>query len=563
MRSDMVTKGLQRAPHRSLLRATGVVRDPSDFGKPLVAVCNSYVDIVPGHVHLQALGRIAKQAIRKAGGLPFEFNTIAICDGIAMGHQGMKFSLPSRELIADCVESMVEAHKFDAMLCMPNCDKIIPGMLMAAMRCNIPTIFVSGGPMEAGRTPDGQVVDLVDVFQGVGAVNAGTMTAEQLEELEQCACPGCGSCAGMFTANSMNCLCEGLGMALPGNGTRLAVSRQRRALVRQAARQVMRLFEADIKPRDIVTPEAIDNAFALDMAMGGSTNTVLHVLALAHEAGVEYPLDRLNDVAARVPHLCKVSPASAGPGKMFHVEDVDAAGGISAILKELARKPGTLHLDQMTVTGKTMRKNIARASAPDGDCIRRLDNAYSDRGGLAILFGNLAPDGAVIKAGAVDQAMMTHEGPALIFESQEDACEGILAGKVQPGDVVVIRYEGPKGGPGMQEMLSPTAYITGMGLGDKCALVTDGRFSGGTSGACVGHISPEAAEGGPIGLLQNGDIIHLDIPNRLLEVRLSSDELQARKSQWTPPPPRVTSTWLRRYAKLVTNAGTGAVLEAD
>ena len=560
MRSDMVKQGLQRAPHRSLLRATGVARERSDFDRPLIAVCNSYADIVPGHVHLQALGRIAKAAIRKAGGLPFEFNTIAICDGVAMGHEGMKFSLPSRELIADCVESMVEAHKFDAMLCMPNCDKIIPGMLMAAMRCNIPTIFVSGGPMAAGRLPDGRVADLVSVFQGIGAVKAGTLTEQQLQELEEHACPGCGSCSGMFTANSMNCLCEALGMALPGNGTCLAIDPKRKALVRRAARQLLRLLEADTKPRDIVTPEAIDNAFALDMAMGGSTNTVLHVLALANEAGVDYPLARLNDVAARVPHLCKVSPAPAAPGKVFHMEDVDAAGGVSAILKELSRKPGTLHTKSMTVSGKALGKNIARAADPDGDCIRRLDNAYSQRGGLAILFGNLAPAGAVIKAGAVDQAMMTHQGPAVIFESQEDACEGILAGKVTPGDVVVIRYEGPKGGPGMQEMLSPTAYITGMGLGDKCALITDGRFSGGTAGACVGHISPEAAEGGPIGLLRNGDIICLDVLNRRVDVRLSDEELQARRATWTPPPPRVTSRWLRRYAKLVTSAGTGAVL---
>ena len=561
MRSDIVKKGLQRAPHRSLLRATGVIRDQADFDKPLVAVCNSYTDVVPGHAHLQALGKIAKQAVRKAGGVPLEFNTIAICDGIAMGHEGMKFSLPSRELIADCVESMVEAHKFDAMICMPNCDKIIPGMLMAAMRCNIPTIFVSGGPMAAGRSADGQPVSLISVFEGIGAVKAGTITDEQLQYLEEHACPGCGSCSGMFTANSMNCLCEALGMALPGNGTILAISPRRRTLVRRAARQLMKLFEADIKPRDIVTPEAIDNAFALDMAMGGSTNTPLHVLALCHEAGVDYPLARLNDVAARVPHLCKVSPAPVAPGTFFHMEDVDAAGGVSTILREMSRKPGTLHLDQMTVTGRALRQNIRRAPAADGDCIRRLDNAYSDHGALAVLFGNLAPCGSVIKAGAVDQAMMQHEGPAVIFESQEDACEGILADKVKPGDVVVIRYEGPKGGPGMQEMLSPTSYITGMGLADRCALITDGRFSGGTVGACVGYISPEAAEGGPIALLQDGDIIHLDVPNRLLEVRLSDEEFQARRATWTPRPPRVTSSWLRRYAHMVTSADTGAVLK--
>ncbi len=556
MRSDIIKKGFERAPHRSLLKATGVT--DADFHKPFIGICNSFIEIIPGHVHLQELGRIVKEAVRAAGGVPFEFNTIGVDDGIAMGHFGMKYSLPSRELIADSLETVAEAHQLDGLICIPNCDKIVPGMLMGAMRVNIPTIFVSGGAMAAGRTRDGRVVDLISVFEGVGKYQAGTIDDAELKELEDNGCPTCGSCSGMFTANSMNCLMEALGMALPGNGTYLAISDERRQLLRQAARQILFLIEKDLKPRDIVTPEAIDNAFALDMAMGGSTNTVLHTLAIAHEAGITYPLARLNEVAARVPHICKVSPASN-----WHIEDVDRAGGVSAILKEISKKPGTLHLDQITVTGKSLGENIAGAEIKDADVIHPLDRPHSERGGLAILFGNLAPDGAVVKAGAVEANMLQFTGPAVVFESQEAACAGILGGKVRAGDVVVIRYEGPRGGPGMQEMLAPTANIMGMGLGYSVALITDGRFSGGTRGACIGHVSPEAAVGGPIALVEPGDLIEIDIPRGRLNIKISDAELSRRRSQWQPPEPRVKSGWLARYAAMVTSANTGAILTVD
>ncbi len=554
MRSDQVKRGIDRAPHRALLRATGVIRDESDWEKPFIAVVNSYVDIVPGHVHLQEFGRVVKEAIREAGGVPFEFNTIGVDDGIAMGHLGMRYSLPSREVIADAVETMVRAHCFDGMICIPNCDKITPGMLMAAVRVNIPTIFVSGGPMLAGQL-NGKAVDLISVFEAVGSRQAGKLTDQELLALEVAACPTCGSCSGMFTANSMNCLCEALGLALPGNGTILAVSPERRELARRAARQLLKLIEMDLKPRDIVTPEAIDNALALDMAMGGSTNTVLHTIAIAHEAGIEYPLSRLNEVAARVPHLCKVSPASH-----YHIEDVHRAGGISAILKELSRKPGTLHLDCITVTGRTLGENIADAEIKDEQVIRRLENPYSSWGGLQVLFGNLAPEGAVIKSGAVDPSIRRHEGPAVIFESQEEAFEGIKAGKVKAGDVVVIRYEGPRGGPGMPEMLGHTAALAGMGLEKSVALITDGRFSGGTRGISIGHISPEAAAGGPIALLEPGDIVVIDLDAGRLEVKVSDEELARRRARWQPRPPRVPYGYLARYASLVTSASHGAVL---
>lgn len=554
MRSDQIKRGFERAPHRGLLRATGVVGE-HDFHKPFIAVCNSYVDVVPGHVHLQAFGKLVKEAIRAAGGVPFEFNTIGVDDGIAMGHIGMKYSLPSRELIADCVETMIEAHRFDGMVCIPNCDKIVPGMLIAAMRLDIPTIFVSGGPMAAGKTADGRSVDLISIFEGVGAYQAGKMSERELTELERVACPTCGSCSGMFTANSMNCLMEALGLALPGNGSYLATSEERKDLARRAGAQIMRLIEANLTPRQIVNEETIDNAFALDMAMGGSTNTVLHTLALAHEGGLTYSLARINEVAARVPHLCKVSPA----GK-WHMEDVDRAGGISAILKELAKKPGTLNLERPTVTLRTLGQNIAEAEIKDPEVIHALENPYSERGGLAILFGNLAPDGAVVKVAAVDPAMLKHSGPAKIYNSQEEACAGILNGQLQPGDVVVIRYEGPRGGPGMQEMLAPTANIMGMGLGDKVALITDGRFSGGTRGACIGHVSPEAAAGGPIAALADGDIIHIDLHERTLNVALSDAEIAQRLARAHSPKGPVQSRWLRRYASLVTSANTGAVM---
>ena len=554
MRSDKIKQGFERAPHRALLRATGLSAEA--ISKPLIAICNSYTDIIPGHVHLRKVADLIKKAVIKAGGTPFEFDTIGICDGIAMGHTGMKYSLPSRELIADCVETMVNAHQFDGMVCIPNCDKIIPGMIMGALRCNIPTIFVSGGPMRAGRMPDGRAVDLISVFEGVGALKAGKINEQQLEEISCHACPGAGSCSGMFTANSMNCLTEAIGLGLPGNGTVLADNPERKKLWRKAGKRIVELVKEDLKPRDIVTREAIDNAFVLDMAMGGSTNTVLHTLAIAHDAGVPYDLDRINELSQKTPNTCTVSPSSA-----YHMEDVDNAGGISAILKEISKVPGLLNLNCRTVTGKTLGKNIAKAQIKDLDCIHPLDKPYTAEGGLFILRGNLAQDGAVIKTAGVDPKMFKHEGPAIIFESQEDACEGILAGKVQPGHVVVIRYEGPKGGPGMQEMLSPTSYIMGRGLGDKVALITDGRFSGGTRGACIGHVSPEAAEGGLIGLLKDGDIISIDILGRKLEAKVPDEEFARRRQSWRPPEPRFKTGWLARYTKMATSASTGAVLK--
>lgn len=554
MRSDAIKKGIERAPHRGLLKACGVT--DADMEKPFIGVANSYIDIVPGHVHLQEFGRIVKEEIRAAGGMPFEFNTIGVDDGIAMGHAGMHYSLPSRELIADSVETVANAHALDGLIFITNCDKIVPGMLMAAMRVNVPSILVSGGAMAAGHLANGRAVDLITIFEGVGARTAGKISDAELKELEDKGCPTCGSCSGLFTANSMNCLMEALGMALPGNGTILAVDPRRKDLVRSAARRIVELVREDVKPRDIVTREAIDNAFALDIAMGGSTNTVLHTIAIAHEAGIEYPLRRINELAEKVPHLCKVAPASA-----WHMEDVDRAGGVSAILKEISRKDGVLRLDQPTVTGKTLGENIADAGILDPEVIRPIERAHSERGGLAILFGNLAPEGAVVKTAAVTPGMMKFEGTAVIFESQEEANTGILAGKVKAGDVVVIRYEGPKGGPGMVEMLAPTANIVGMGLGESVALVTDGRFSGGTRGACIGHVSPEAAEGGPIALLRNGDMIRIDLERRALEVDVSEDEMNARREYWKPPAPRVTSGWLARYAKMVTSGSTGAVLK--
>jgi dihydroxy-acid dehydratase len=555
MRSDAIKKGIERAPHRGLLKACGVT--DADMEKPFIGVANSYIDIVPGHVHLQEFGRIVKEEIRAAGGMPFEFNTIGVDDGIAMGHAGMHYSLPSRELIADSVETVANAHALDGLIFITNCDKIVPGMLMAAMRVNVPSILVSGGAMAAGHLANGRAVDLITIFEGVGARTAGKISDAELKELEDKGCPTCGSCSGLFTANSMNCLMEALGIALPGNGTILAVDPRRKDLVRRAARRIVDLVRDGVRPRDIVTREAIDNAFALDIAMGGSTNTVLHTIAVAHEAGIEYPLRRINELAEKVPHLCKVAPASS-----WHMEDVDRAGGVSAILKEISRKDGVLRLDQPTVTGKTLGENIADAGILDPEVIRPIERAHSARGGLAILFGNLAPEGAVVKTAAVTPGMMKFEGPAVIFESQEDANAGILAGKVKAGDVVVIRYEGPKGGPGMVEMLAPTANIVGMGLGESVALVTDGRFSGGTRGACIGHVSPEAVEGGPIALLRNGDTIRIDLERRTLDVDVSEEEMNARREYWKSPAPRVVSGWLARYAKMVTSGSTGAVLKA-
>ncbi|KPD00427.1 Dihydroxy-acid dehydratase [Geobacillus sp. BCO2] len=554
-RSDMIKKGFDRAPHRSLLRAAGVKEE--DFDKPFIAVVNSYIDIIPGHVHLQEFGKIVKEAIREAGGVPFEMNTIGVDDGIAMGHIGMRYSLPSREIIADSIETVISAHWFDGMVCIPNCDKITPGMMMAAMRLNIPTIFVRRGPMKAGVTKDGRKISLSSVFEGVGAYLGGTLDEKGLEELERYGCPTCGSCSGMFTANSMNCLAEALGLALPGNGTILAVDPARKELVRQSAKQLMYLIEHDIKPRDIVTEKAIDNAFALDMALGGSTNTVLHTLAIANEAGIDYSLERINEVASRVPHLAKLAPAS----DIHYIEDLHEAGGVSAVLNELAKKEGTLHLDTLTVTGKTLGENIAGCEVKNYEVIRPIDNPYSETGGLAILFGNLAPDGAVIKTGAVQGGITRHEGPAIVFDSQEEALEGIASGKIKPGHVVVIRYEGPKGGPGMPEMLAPTSQIVGMGLGTKVALVTDGRFSGASRGLSVGHVSPEAAEGGPIAFIQDGDIIEIDTVKRTINVKLPDEELERRKANWNGFEPKVKTGYLARYSKHVTSASTGGIMK--
>jgi dihydroxy-acid dehydratase len=556
MRSDTIKKGHDRAPHRALLKATGVT--DADMGKPFIGIANSYIDIVPGHMHLKEFGDLVKAAVREAGGVPFIFNTIGVDDGIAMGHIGMRYSLPSRELIADCVETVIEAHQLDAMVCIPNCDKITPGMLMATMRLNVPTIFVSGGPMAAGHTKDGKRADLISVFEGVGALAAGQIDEAALKDLEDNACPTCGSCSGMFTANSMNCLCEALGLALPGNGTALAKSPEREALARAAAKRIVAMaISGGPKPREIVTVETIDNAFALDIAMGGSTNTVLHTLAIAREAGFDYPLARINELSARVPYLCKVSPASPD----VHIQDVHDAGGVLAILKELARKPGTLFPDRPTVTGKTLGENYAAAENRNPQVIRTVETAFSETGGLAMLFGNLAPDGAVLKVGAVDPSIQVFKGKAVIFESQEEALVGIFGGKVKAGDVVVIRYEGPKGGPGMPEMLAPTSAIQGMGLGKEVALITDGRFSGGTRGICLGHISPEAAEGGPIGLLREGDSITIDIAARTISTDIAAEELARRKAGWQRPAPKVNTGWLGRYSRLVTSANTGAILK--
>jgi len=753
MRSDIIKKGFERAPHRSLLRATGSIESEADWGKPFIAIANSYIDCIPGHAHLNEVGALVKRLVRAAGGVPFIFNTIGVDDGIAMGHSGMLYSLPSRELIADCVETVINAHCFDGMICIPNCDKIVPGMLMGAMRCNIPTVFVSGGPMAAGIAeqaaahddlaqylqPATGKSDLISVFKGVGELQAGKITEAQLTKLEQTACPTCGSCSGMFTANSMNCLCEALGMALPGNGTILAVSKEREALYQRAAEAIVRLVQDDLKPRDIATLAAFDNAIMLDVAMGGSTNTVLHTLAVAREAGIPYDIARIDEISRRIPCICKVSPSSD-----YHIQDIHRAGGIHTILGELKRQ-GVLNVDAKTATGKTLGENIdewdmrsaqcsalaktARVSGasaivvdpndklgvaartasgnlapkpmlffpadplaiafwraaagwnageveaqvavhdakikvklPDGaelaghdqlrsaikqrmeeakgliraelgefrqqpvllfwqyakggiktkfalvrakkiknglivraefltdpkqlakvqpsglmpydpafrfdanDCIRTKETAYSPDGGLAILYGQLAPAGSVVKTAGISQAFQENcgpgfvfEGPCVIFESQDAACAGILAGKVKAGDVVVIRNEGPRGGPGMQEMLSPTSYIVGMGLGDKVALVTDGRFSGGTAGACIGHVSPEAAEGGPIGLLKEGDRLRIDFPNRKMDILVSAAELAERKSHWQPTV-RPLRGWLARYQKLVTNASQGGIL---
>jgi dihydroxy-acid dehydratase len=547
-----VKKGTERAPHRALLRAVGCSSD--DWDKPFIGVINSFSEIVPGHMHLQTIARAAKEGVRSRGGVPFEVNTIAVCDGIAMNHQGMKYSLPSRELIADSVEIVAQAHGFDGLVFIPNCDKVIPGMLMAAVRLNLPSVFVSGGPMLAGKFVRRNVtrsVDLITVFQAVGEVAKGKMTEAELQELEMVACPGCGSCAGMFTANTMNCLCEALGMALPGNGTIPAAEARRRQLAYKAGQQIMEVLAEDIRPKDVITRDSIYNAFAVDMALGGSTNSVLHLTALAHEAGLDFPLSLINEISDSVPHICKLSPASD-----YHIEDLDLAGGIPAVMHELS---GLLKLEAHTILGKPIGEIARKARVRNRDIIRSLSRPYAPTGGISILFGNLAPDGAVVKSAAVAPEMLTHRGPARVFASEEEATIAIMKGKFKSGEVIVIRYEGPKGGPGMREMLAATSLLSGMGVDRKVALVTDGRFSGGTRGAAIGHVSPEAAEKGPIAALRNGDIVRIDIPKHKLEIELSQRELKQRLAALPAFRPRIKTGYLKRYSDRVGSASSGAV----
>ncbi|OPY12468.1 MAG: Dihydroxy-acid dehydratase [Syntrophus sp. PtaU1.Bin005] len=552
MRSDIMKKGLERAPHRSLFKAMGYTDE--ELERPVIGVVNAANEIIPGHIHLDRIVEDVKAGIRMAGGTPVEFPAIGICDGIAMGHLGMKYSLASRELIADSTEAMVMAHPFDGLVLVPNCDKIIPGMLMAALRLNIPSIFISGGPMMAGRL-DGKSVDLISVFEGVGAVKAGKMSEEELNALEDCACPGCGSCSGMFTANSMNCVTEALGLGLPGNGTIPAVLAARRRLAKEAGMKIMELVARDIRPRDIATLSAFKNALAVDMALGCSTNTVLHIPAIAHEAGITLDLDLFNSVSAQTPNLCHLSPA--GP---HHIEELDAAGGIQAVMKVISER-GVIDEAALTVTGKTVGENLAKARVLNEEVIRPLNRAYRPEGGIAILRGNLAPDGAVVKQSGVLPEMMANEGTARVFDSEDEAIAAILGGRIVAGDVVVIRYEGPKGGPGMREMLSPTSAIAGMGLDSSVALLTDGRFSGGTRGAAIGHISPEAAEGGPIALIREGDRIAINIPEKTLTLNVGDEELERRRREWQPKPQPALGGYLARYARLVTSASTGAIFK--
>lgn len=542
MRSDIVKKGYQRAPHRSLLRATGLKDE--DFNKPFIGIANSYIDIIPGHFFLNRYAQIIKEEIRAAGGVPFEFNTIGVDDGIAMGHSGMLYSLPSRELIADSIETMMNAHSLDAMICIPNCDKIVPGMLMGALRVNVPTIFVSGGPMKAGKLEDGTILDLNSAFEAVGAFAEGKISEKKLHEIECNACPGGGSCSGMFTANSMNTLCEAMGVALPGNGTILALSKEREELLRKAARRIVEIALDEQKSeqfrfRNILNKKAVHNAFVVDMAMGGSTNTILHMLAIAKEAEVDFNLDSINAIASKVAHIAKIAPALS----TIHMEDINRAGGVSAVMNEVAKRnvslgshsaDSILYLDALTITGETLGERIANAEIADSNIIRHNANAYSQVGGLKILYGNLAREGAVLKVAAVAESMKEFEGSAVCFNSQDEAIKGIAGGKVKAGNVVVIRYEGPKGGPGMQEMLAPTSMIMGMGLGESVALITDGRFSGATRGGCIGHISPEAAEGGLIALIEDGDKIAISVSKGTLELLVDSAVLKSRRAQWKP-----------------------------
>jgi len=545
-------KGLEKAPHRSLFKAMGYTDE--EIARPIIGVANSQSEIIPGHIHLREIAESVKAGIRSAGGTPVEFSTIGVCDGIAMNHQGMKYSLASRELIADSIEIMAYAHPFDALVLIPNCDKIVPGMLMAALRLNIPAIVISGGPMLTGKRR-GQDIDLITVFEGVGAVKSGKMSENELKELEDIACPGCGSCAGMFTANSMNCLTEALGLGLPGNGTIPAVYAARRRLAKLAGKKIMELLEKNITPRNIANTSAFRNAIAVDMALGCSTNTVLHVPALAHEARLNLELDVFNEMSNKTPHLCSLSPA--GPHRL---QDLNEAGGVPAVMAELA-KLGLIDQDAITVTGKNLRENLKGVEVIDKNVIRPVENPYHKEGGIAILKGNLAPDGAVVKQSAVAPEMLKSQGKARVFDSEEEAVESILAKKIKPGDIVVIRYEGPKGGPGMREMLTPTSAIAGMGLDKDVALITDGRFSGGTRGAAIGHISPEAAEGGLIAFVENGDVIEIDIPNKRLTLRVSDEEIERRKRGWKAPEPKIKEGYVYRYSKLVTSASTGAVFK--
>ncbi len=554
MRSDLMKKGVEKAPHRSLFKAMGYTK--SEIDRPLIGVVNSANEVIPGHIHLDKIAEGVKAGIRLAGGTPMEFSTIGVCDGIAMNHAGMRYSLASREIIADSIEIMAMAHPFDGLVLIPNCDKVVPGMLMAALRLNIPAILVSGGPMLAGKA-GGKDVDLISVFEAVGSFCAGKMSEAELEDLEDNACPGCGSCAGMFTANSMNCLSEAIGLALPGNGTIPAVTAARVRLAKEAGMRILDLVAQNVLPRDIATREAFENAMAVDMALGCSTNTALHLPAIANETGIKLDLDLFNKVSARTPHLC-----SLRPGGPHFLEELNAAGGVQAVMKELTRRD-LIKLDARTVTGKTVGENIKDVSVLDSEIIRPLENPYHEQGGIAVLYGNVAPQGAVVKQSAVAPEMLTRKGTAIVYESESEASDAIFAGKVKAGDVVVVRYEGPKGGPGMQEMLTPTAAIMGRGLGKDVALITDGRFSGGSQGAAIGHISPEAAEGGPIALIENGDEILIDIPNKKLELLVDEAVLAKRREAWKPRPPRIKTGYLSRYARMVSSGSQGAVLRDE
>ena len=561
MRSDTIKRGFDKTPHRSLLRATGLKDE--DFNKPFIGVANSHIDIIPGHFFLQEYGRIVKEAIREAGGVPFEFNTIGVDDGIAMGHDGMLYSLPSRELIADSIETVMNAHKLDGLICIPNCDKIVPGMLMGALRVNVPTIFVSGGPMKAGHKKDGTPIDLATAFEAVGKHADGKMSDEELYEIECEACPSGGSCSGMFTANSMNTLCEAMGVALPGNGTVLAMTPERIEMVKTAAKRIVEMVKDENSQkwnmRNILNDKAIHNAFVIDMAMGGSSNTVLHLLSIAKEAEVDFDITKINEISEKVAHIAKISPSLS----TVHMDDINRAGGVNAVMKEVSRRGGVLELDALMVTGETLAERIKDAVIKDTSIIHTNENAYSPVGGLSILFGNLAEEGAVVKTAGITPNMRQFKGSAVCFNSQNEAIAGIMGHKVKAGDVVVIRYEGPKGGPGMQEMLAPTALIMGMGLGESVALITDGRFSGATRGASIGHVSPEAAEGGLIALIEDGDEIELDVDTHLLQLNVSYEVLEQRRLHWKPIKKEIPSKWLKRYSLLVSNASNGAALKTE